>query len=272
MSDAIADPLAAAIRSGSASIQKRSGTLLSVASIVGGLVLWQVATQGYSRFVLAPPTAVFARLWELTVSLDLPHALGAALGHMVLGFAIACIIAIPLGIAMGRSRFVHDLLDPIVNLIYAVPSVAWAPLIMIWFGLFFPARVVLVVIMCVFDMIIVVSTGLANADRRLTAVGRAFGASRWQQVRLVLLPESLPFVFTALRLGAIRAVNGMITAELFLAAVNLGAIMKGAAVRLDSAAVLGILLVLSVLGLVLQEVLLLAERRLCAWRNEGSRR
>lgn len=271
MSDAIANPVTAVIRTGQVSVLRRSGTLLSVVSVVGGLVLWQVATQGYSRFVLAPPLAVFARLWELTASLDLPRALGAALGHMVLGYAIACLIAIPIGIAMGRNRFVHDLLDPAVNLIYAVPSVAWAPLIMIWFGLFFPARTALVTIMCVFDMIIVVSTGLANADRKLIAVGRAFGASRWQQVWLVLLPESLPFIFTALRIGAVRAVNGMITAELFLAAVNLGAIMKGAAVRLDSAAVLGVLVVLSVLGLALQEALLLAERRLCAWRAVGSR-
>lgn len=124
--------------------------------------------------------------------------------------------------------------------------------------------------MCVFDMIIVVSTGARNADRRYINVGRSFGASTWQRTQLVLLPESLPFLFTALRIGVVRAVNAMITAELFLAAVALGTIMKQSAVRLDSAAVLGIIAVLCLLGLVLQEVLLLIERRVCAWRPRST--
>lgn len=245
---------------------QRSFGFLYVASIAGGLVVWQIVAQGYSSFVLASPIAVMERLWELCVSGELPVALAGSVRHMVLGFLIACAIAIPLGMLMGRSRFVHDLVDPIVNLIYAVPSVAWVPFIMIWFGLYFEARVALVVMMCVFDMIVVVSTGARNVDRKLLNVGRSFGAGAWQRTRLVLIPESLPFLFTALRIGVVRAVNAMITAELFLAAVGLGAIMKQAAVRLDSAAVLGILVVLCLLGLVLQEVLLLIERRICVWR------
>lgn len=244
----------------------RSFGFLYVASIAGGLLIWQIVAQGYSTFVLAPPLDVAGRLWGLTTSGELPVALWNSLQHMALGFAIACAIAIPLGMLMGRIRFVHDLVDPIVNLVYAVPSVAWVPFIMIWFGLYFEARVALVVMMCVFDMIIVVSTGARNADRRLVNVGRSFGANPWQRTRLVLLPESLPFLFTALRIGVVRAVNAMITAELFLAAVNLGQIMKQAAVRLDSAAVLGVLAVLCLLGLVLQEILLMIERRVCVWR------
>lgn len=245
---------------------QRSFGFLYAASIAAGLVIWQVVAQGYSSFVLASPVAVAARLWSMIVSGELPLALAGSMQQMVLGYAIACAIAIPVGMAMGRVRFINDLFDPIVNLVYAVPSVAWVPFIMIWFGLYFEARVALVVMMCVFDMIIVVSTGARNADQKLLNVGRSFGASPWQRTRLVLLPESLPFLFTALRIGVVRAVNAMITAELFLAAVNLGAIMKQAAVRLDSAAVLGLLVVLSLLGLALQEALLLVERRVCVWR------
>jgi NitT/TauT family transport system permease protein len=251
-------------------VGRRSYSLLYLASIIAGLVIWQFVAQGYSSFVLASPVAVFVRLWEMIRSLELPRAFGGALQHMVVGYGIACAIALPIGLLMGRVRLVHDLLDPIVNLIYAVPSVAWAPFIMIWFGLYYEARVALVVMMCTFDMIIVVSTGARNADRRLLDVGRSFGASPWQQLFLVLWPESLPFLFTALRIGVVRAVNAMITAELFLAAVNLGSIMKQSAVRLDSAAVLGVLALLCALGLTLQELLLLIERRLCVWRPGSS--
>lgn len=245
---------------------RRSLGFVYVLSILAGLLVWHVVAQGYSSFVLASPLAVLVRLWQMMVSLELPRALGNALLHMVVGYAIACAIALPIGLLMGRIRFVHDLFDPIVNLIYAVPSVAWAPFIMIWFGLYYEARVALVVMMCTFDMIIVVSTGAKNADRRLIDVGRSFGAGPWTRFRLVLWPEGLPFIFTALRVGVVRAVNAMITAELFLAAVNLGAIMKQSAVRLDSAAVLGVLAVLCVLGLGLQEIMLLIERRICVWR------
>lgn len=249
---------------------RRSFTFLYTASIVVGLLVWQVIAQGYSSFVLAPPTGVAVRLWEMAASGELPVAVAGALRHMVLGYVIACVIAVPVGLLMGRLRFVHDLLDPVVNLVYAVPSVAWVPFIMIWFGLYFEARVALVVIMCVFDMIIVVGTGARNADQKLLNVGRSFGASGWQRTRLILLPECLPFLFTALRLGVVRAVNAMITAELFLAAANLGSIMKQAAVRLDSAAVLGVLAVLCLLGLALQEILLLIEKRVCVWRPKGA--
>jgi NitT/TauT family transport system permease protein/sulfonate transport system permease protein len=250
---------------------RRSDSLLFLASIVTGLLVWQLVAQGYSSFVLSGPVEVLSRLWQLTASGELPAAFGGAVQHMVVGFLIACAIAFPIGFLMGRVRFVHDLLDPVVNLIYAVPSVAWAPFIMIWFGLFFEARVALVVMMCTFDMIIVISTGARNVEKRLLNVGRSFGANAWQRTRLILLPESLPFTFTALRIGVVRAVNAMITAELFLAAVNLGKIMKQAAVRFDSAAVLGVLVLLCLTGLVLQELLLIVERRICTWRQGPAR-
>lgn len=272
MSDATAQQLETPASRSSARLRQPSRLLLLYSvSLIAGLLVWAAVAQGYSSFVLAPPWAVFARVWQLTLSLELPRALFGALQHMALGYVIACAIAFPIGLLMGRVRAVHDLLDPVVNLIYAVPSVAWAPFIMIWCGLYFEARVTLVVMMCTFDMIIVVSAGARDADPRLIAVGRAFGASAWQQVRLVLWPQSLPFLFAALRIGIVRAVNAMITAELFLAAVNLGAIMKQSAVRLDSAAVLGVLAVLSLLGLGLHELLLLIERRICIWQPGRSR-
>lgn len=243
----------------------RSMWLLSVVSVLIGLVIWQAIAATQPAVLLATPVATLAKLAELTASGALPRALGAALGHMLLGYFIALLIALPVGLAMGRSRVVHALLDPVVTLIYAVPSVAWTPFIMIWFGLFFQARVALVVVMCVFDMIVVIDAGARDANPRLFDVGRSFGASATQNLRLVLLPACLPFLLTAVRIGGIRAVNAMITAELFLATVNLGGIMKQASAHFDSAGVLAVLVVLGVLGLAVQEALLLIERRACRW-------
>ncbi|KKB62745.1 hypothetical protein WM40_15815 [Robbsia andropogonis] len=243
---------------------------LGAASVVSGLFVWEAVARTQSAVLLASPMATLHKLAATIGDGSLPAALWASMGHMALGYLIAVLIAVPVGLAMGRSRTVHALLDPVVTLIYAVPSVAWAPFIMIWYGLFFKARVALVVIMCVFDMIIVVDAGARDVSPRLLDVGRAYGARRWQLIQLVLLPACLPFLLTALRIGAIRAVNAMITAELFLATVNLGGIMKQASARFDSAGVLSVLVVLALLGLVVQEGLLLIERRACRWLSRSA--
>jgi len=126
-----------------------------------------------------------------------------------------------------------------------------------------------VFIMCVFDMLVTVAAGARNVPPNLIDVGRAFGADRKTVFRKVLLPASLPFLFTALRIGMVRAVIAMVTAELFFAAVNLGAYMQAAANRFDSAGLLAVLTILSVLGLLAQEGLKALEARLLPWHVRG---
>ena len=238
---------------------------LYVVSIAAGLLIWQLIAQQFEAFVLAPPSAVLARLVASTLDGSLPLAVAASARHALLGLLIATALAVPLGMLIGRRPFLYDLLNPLFTVIYSVPPIAWVPVIIVWFGLFFEARVAVVVLMVFFDMLFIVIEGVRNVDRQLISVGRSFGAGRWALARLVLIPATLPFLFAALRAGIIRAVNAMVTAELFLASINLGAIMTQASAHFDSATVLAVILVLSLLGLVLQEIVLLAERRICKW-------
>jgi len=238
---------------------------LYLLSIVGGLLVWQLIASRYSALVLSPPTAVAHSLFVNTNSLLLPILLLRSTEHALLGYALALAVAIPLGFLMGRNEKAFLMLDPVVSAIYAIPTIAFVPFIVIWFGLFFPARTALVFVMCVFDILVTVTAGARNVDRNLIDVGRSFGATRWCLFSKVLLPASLPFLFTALRIGLVRAVIAMITAELFLAAMNLGAFMQAAANRFDSAGLLAVLTILSVLGLVAQEGLKAAEARLLPW-------
>jgi NitT/TauT family transport system permease protein/sulfonate transport system permease protein len=239
--------------------------LLYLGSLAAGLLAWDFVARSFSTFILAPPSLVAVRLGEGIASLQLPRLLAQSLGHMMLGFVLAAIVAVPLGLLMGRSKAMHDMLEPIVNAIFAIPIVAFTPFIIIWFGLYFEARVALVFLMCVFDMLLIVAAGARDVDRNLLDVSRSFAAGPWQRMRLVLLPASLPFLFTAMRIGLVRAVNGMITAELFLAAVGLGAYMKAASNRFDSAAVLAVIVILCLTGLALQESVKWLEARLLPW-------
>ena len=234
-------------------------------SLLGGLIAWELIAAQFSKVILSPPTAVARHLYIHSVNLELPRLLWYSLGHTLLGYALAVAVAVPLGFLMGRSERAFAMFDPVVNALYSIPTIAFVPFIVIWFGLFFPARTALVFLMCVFDILVTVSAGAQNVERTLIDVGRAFGAGRWLLFRKVLLPASLPFLFTALRIGMVRAVVAMITAELFFATVNLGKYMQAAQNRFDSAGLLAVLTILAVLGLLVQEGLKALEARMLPW-------
>jgi ABC-type nitrate/sulfonate/bicarbonate transport system permease component len=211
------------------------------------------------------------RIVQGLLSGELSMALLGSLGALTIGYSLAVIVGVPLGFLIGRSKRASEMIEPVMNAIYAVPPVAFVPFIIIWFGLFFEARVALVFIMAIFEIVVAVSTGAANLDSALLDVGRSFGAGRRKMLRSVILPAALPFVFAALRLGLVRAINGMITAELFFAAVNLGKVMKDAASRFDTAGLLAVILLLCILGLLTQEGLKALEARLMPWQIRGGR-
>src|SRR5262249_942556 len=120
-------------------------------SLLLGVVVWELVARQFSGFILASPGAVLGELVRRIASFELPMLLGRSLLHMVLGFALAAAVAVPVGLAMGRSRVVFELLDPIVGAFYAIPIVAFAPFLIVWFGLYLEARIALVFMMCVFD-------------------------------------------------------------------------------------------------------------------------
>jgi len=245
--------------------------LLYGISLVAGLAVWELVAGRFSKVVLAPPSAVLRHFIVHTRSFEIPALLVQSLGHMLVGYALAILVAVPLGFLIGRSERAFVMCDPIINALYAIPSIAFVPFLVIWCGLFFWARTALVFLMCVFDILVTVAAGARNVPANLLEVGRAFGASGGLLFRTVLLPASLPFLFTALRLGLVRAVVAMVTAELFFAAVNLGAYMQAAANRFDSAGLLAVLSVLAVLGLAAQEGLKALETRLLPWHGRSER-
>src|SRR4051794_21430257 len=118
--------------------------LLYLLSLTIGLALWELASRSVSSLVLAPPSRVILRLVEGIASGELLQALIGSLGVLSIGYIAAVTIGLPLGFLLGRSRTAADVVEPVVTAIYAVPPVALVPFIVIWFGLFFEARVALV--------------------------------------------------------------------------------------------------------------------------------
>ncbi len=234
-------------------------------SFLFGLIIWELIAMQLPEVVFASPSRVFIHVVGATLSGVLPEAFFNSIQHMLLGLILSLIVAIPLGFLMGRSETIFQMFDPVVNAIFSIPSISFVPFLIIWFGLFFEARVALVFVMSVFDVLITVAAGARNIEPSLITVARSFGTGRKDMFLKVMMPASLPFLLTAVRIGTVRAINAMITAELFFATVNLGAYMEDASAMFDAAAMLAVVFLLALFGLGAQEGVKWAEVKLFPW-------
>jgi NitT/TauT family transport system permease protein len=246
-------------------IRTRFIAWLPVFSIAAGLGPWELIGRLSPPVLFAPASAAFLFLLRQTATWVLPAAVGHSLLTLATGFALATAVALPLGFAMGRVAWVHELLHPLLTGIYAIPPAAFIPFLIVWFGLFVQSRVAIVVIMCFFEMLVITAAGARAIDRRLLDVARSFAAPRRRVIGAVLIPASLPFLFTALRIGLVRAVAGVITAELLLSPANLGKLLLDSAGRFDTAGMLGVIATVAMIGLTAQQMLRWLERRVLRW-------
>ncbi len=234
-------------------------------SFLLGLLVWEFIASQLPQVVFASPSAVFAHIHDATLSGELPSRFANSLQHMVVGLLLALIVAIPIGFLMGRNETAFYMFDPVVNAIFAIPSIAFVPFLIIWFGVFYEGRVSLVFVMCVFDILVTVAAGARNIEPKIIQVAQSFAADRWTMFTKVLMPASFPFLLTGVRIGTVRAINAMITAELFFATVNLGEYMEDAASAFDAPAMLAVVFLLAMFGLACQEGIKWAEGRLLPW-------
>jgi len=165
--------------------------IISIASVIVVLAIWQRGAGHVSGFLLPQPTEVLGRFLDPKFLARLFGAFGQSLVQLGLGFALTLLVAVPLGVIIGRSRTLTRMFEPVINAIYAIPPVAFAPFLIIWFGLFLQARVALVFLMSVFDVLVIVIAGSRDVRKSLVDVGRSFGASHGQRLRLIVLPALL---------------------------------------------------------------------------------
>lgn len=236
-------------------------------SIVLGLAVWECIAKLIPKGLFAPPTAVIGRLTAMTSDGSLATALLGSIQHMLAGYLLAVLLAIPVGIIVGRSRTVATAVEPVLNAIYTIPPVALVPFFIIWFGLYFEGRVALVFAMCFFEILISVLQGVRDIDRGLLDAARSLEVRGFALYRKVVIPAASPFIFTGLRVGIGRAVNAMITAELFFSAVYLGQILKNSGNAFDTASLFAVILTISLFGLLCQEGIRLVERLALPWHH-----
>jgi NitT/TauT family transport system permease protein len=186
--------------------------------------------------------------------------------EFVVGFSLAVIVGLTIGLLAGWSRSVGQLVDPFLMALSSTPRSALIPILVVWFGLGFGSKVVLVFLNSLIPIVIDTMAGVRTGDSRLRQVARSFGASQWAQVVHVLLPGALPHIFAGLRLGLNLALIGVIIAEMYVAIAGMGRmiVIYGGALRIDE--LLSYIFVVSLFGCALVMILGWVERILVPWR------
>ena len=253
--------------------QRSEATVLGVGGIVTLLLAWEVLPYLFkmsegTKLFFTTPSQVVGTLWNMFATGSVWAPLSVSASGFALGLGISIVIALPLGVVFGRSQTLNAMFDPFITAFNATPRLVFLPLIMLWFGLGLEAKVVIVVIGAMFPLLINTYEGVRNADKVLINVVRSFGANEWDIARLVVLPNSLPYIVSGLRLAIGRAILGVVVAEFFGSEEGLGVMMVQAAGRYQVDVVFSGLIIFTVLSLAMTGLVKIGEDRLTRWRPQ----
>ncbi len=240
-----------------------------VISLLIFAIWWGLATI-YPPFILPSPPLVFARALDvLQNGLLIRHFLVTA-GEALGGFCLGVLAALPLGYLMAKKPWLEKAAAPFISASQAIPIMALAPLLIIWFG-FGPTSKVLVAALVTFFPVLTNSiVGLHSTDPRAYELMAVLGASRWQVFKKLEVPAALPVVFAGLRVGLALSVTGAIVGEFTSSDRGLGYLINVAAGMLDTPLLFVALFSLATLGLLFYAVLALIQRILLPWARRDS--
>ena len=233
------------------------------------LVVWQLVVELglYSRGQLPLPVDVLAAVRELYDRGQLFPNIGVSVQRVLVGFGWGAAIALVFGLAVGVSRTVEDYVGPTLQAIRAVPSLAWVPLLILWMGIGEEPKLTLVAIGAFFPIYTNLVAGIRQIDRKLVEVGRAYGLRGLALVRGVMLPASLPSLFTGLRLGLAQAWLFLVAAELIASSRGLGFLLTNSANTSRVDITVMSIIMLALLGKTTDWLLQLVERRILRWSD-----
>ena len=253
--------------------REREQTILGGGFILLLILLWQSVPalislpKGLSLF-FTTPLEVTKSFYRLVARDEIQsHAYVSAV-EFIVGLGLAILAGLPLGLIMGRSKILDAMLDPFVTAFKATPRLVFLPLMILWLGIGIWSKIMIVFVGALFPLLINTYEGVKNVDRVLVNVVRSFGASEWQTLKVVVLPNSVPYIIVGLRLAIGRALLGVVVGEFFGASRGLGYMIAGAATNYKVDVVFVGVTIFMGLSLVLTHLVKRLESRLSRWRPE----
>ncbi|TMF06472.1 MAG: ABC transporter permease [Chloroflexi bacterium] len=249
-------------------LARYEGLLVGSAAVLVFVAVWQLAA--FRRLV----PELF-----LPGPMDIANAFGAYIAkgqiwpdmwisgqELMYGFALSIVVGLPVGMLMGWYRRLNEALDPFVTFFYSIPRVALTPLLIVWFGIGINSKIAVVFLGAIFAIVINTAAGVRNLDPALIKAARSFGASDAQLFRTIVLPGSVPFILTGLRLGLGHALTGVVVGELVAAQAGVGMMMATAGATFQTSKVFVGLVIFAVWGLVMTNILSRIEQRFQSWK------
>jgi NitT/TauT family transport system permease protein len=241
---------------------------ITTLSVLVFLALWEVFGRDVNPVFGSYPSAIAAAFVALARSGKLATALFQSLQPFVVGYVLAIVAGVPLGLIVGRFRSVEAAFGIYVTAGYAMPLVALVPLLILWLGLGFTVKVAVVFLMSIFPVCINTWAGVRAVPVTLIEVGRSLVAPDHVILRRIILPATLPYIMAGVRLAVGRAVVAMVIAEFFTAISGLGGIIIQSANNFDTATMFVPVVILMVLAIGLNALIVWIERVVAPWQAE----
>ena len=231
--------------------------------------LWELVSRAgwVAPHLLPPPSALLDTFVVLIRDGSLWRHIGVSSARVAAGFAIGASLGLALGSATTLNARLHRLLDPSLQALRAVPSLAWVPLLLLWLGIDTAPKLALIAIGTFFPMYLATASGLRDVDRKLVEVGQQLGLSPRAVLLKIYLPASLPALFTGLRASLGLGWMFLVAAELIAATSGLGYLLTDGRETGRADLVLIAILTLAILGKASDAMLVAIERRTLVWRD-----
>jgi NitT/TauT family transport system permease protein len=243
---------------------------IPILSLSIGLLGWELISRFLvgNKLFLAAPSQIAVALGNLTLSGTLEHHVAVSAGEFAVGYSIASVLGIVLGLAMASSATTKQALQPWVSGLYATPTVALAPLFILWVGIGIWSKVLVVITLVIFPVAINTEAGLLTTSPRLIETVRSFGATRRQIFMKVSLPSAIPFIMAGLKLGIGRGLIGVVVAELFGSRAGLGQLISQSAETFNMPNLFAGVVLLAAAGIAMTAGFSLLEQKLFPWTRE----
>jgi NitT/TauT family transport system permease protein len=229
------------------------------------LIVWEILGPLVNPILFSYPSKIAVAFYQLTLSGELMHYAAESLQVLFYGLGLAILVGVPLGVLMARYRPVDWALELPINALYSTPMVALVPILVLWFGIYMQAKVIIVFLFAVFPILINTYHGVRECDKNMLEVARSFRSPEWRTWQDVLLPFALPYIAAGIRLAIGRGLVGMVIAEFYTTISGLGFMITRYANVFETDKTFVPVLLLMFLGITLTAALKWVERRIAPW-------
>jgi NitT/TauT family transport system permease protein len=243
--------------------------LLGGVAVLIFLTIWELVGNVYqliNPMFMSAPSLVWKAAVQLFASGEIYNDLYVSGIEFFWGYILSVVVAIPFGIAVGWYKRMSYIFDPFINAMNATPRVALLPLVIIWLGIGILSKIGIIFLGAVFPILINTRDGVKTTPHNLLTAARSFGASEWMVFKTVVLPSTVPFILTGMRLALGRALVGVMVGELYAATAGIGFMITVAGATFQTDKVFVGVLIFALSGMLSMELLTKFERRFDRWR------